>query len=347
VEKEVPAEVFDDEGAEKDDKDASGSEIDGDYWGREYEDSAKYQWLPTYFDIGDDGECTISDYINNLVPRSEHEDLYGSLQDLFAQALPLIESVYSYCRVVKKHHLRLHNPDDGEDLDYDRKDIPPIRENPVSLRGRRLQVVTKIVDYELGPGQTYEGVWHVEGMSHEEIVATAIYFLDRGPDISGGDILFKRAFYKPEATYIFSNIMQTRPTDVEHAIRNQGLVPLGTVETRPGRFLVFPNSHVHKVSKLENTQKVPEREDDESTATTATANKRRFSTTQTRRIVVFFLINPEKRIPSTREVPVQQEHVDGGTMKRTDALNHRLELMKERKYTKQDWNIREIELCEH
>ena len=61
---------------------------------------------------------------------------------------------------------------------------------------------------------------------------------------------------------------------------------------------------------------------------------------------MFFLINPEKRIVSTREVPIQQEHANG-TMKRDEALAHRLELMKERKFTKQDWNVREIELCEH
>ncbi|KAL7515318.1 hypothetical protein ACHAXN_012783 [Cyclotella atomus] len=42
-------------------------------------------------------------------------------------------------------------------------------------RGNRLQVITKIVDYELKPGQRHEGVWHVEGMSHEEIVLTALY----------------------------------------------------------------------------------------------------------------------------------------------------------------------------
>ena len=35
-----------------------------------------------------------------------------------------------------------------------------------------VQVITKIVDYELEPGQTYEGVWHVEGMSHENIIST-------------------------------------------------------------------------------------------------------------------------------------------------------------------------------
>ena len=109
-------------------------------------------------------------------------------------------------------------------------------------------------------------------------------------------------------------------------IIDEGLMPLGTVETRKGRLVVFPNSHVHKVSQIKNT------------ATEGGKKKRR--------IIVFFLINPERRIVSTREVPVQQEHA-GGAMKREDALEHRLALMKERKFTKQDWNVREIELCEH
>eukprot|EP00980_Cylindrotheca_fusiformis_P020115 scaffold7177_cov83-Cylindrotheca_fusiformis.AAC.1 len=136
-----------------------------DYWGRAYEASAKYQWLPTYFDIGEDGNCTICDYVNNVVPRAMHEDLYLSLGQLFSQALPLIESVYSYCRVVKEHHLR----SDEDEVDFDDSTVDEIEEVPVSLRGKQVQVVTKIVDYELSPGQTYEGVWHVEGMSHEEI----------------------------------------------------------------------------------------------------------------------------------------------------------------------------------
>eukprot|EP00980_Cylindrotheca_fusiformis_P013396 scaffold3411_cov82-Cylindrotheca_fusiformis.AAC.2 len=297
-----------------------------DYWGREYEASAKYQWLPTYFDIGEDGNCTICDYINNIVPRAMHEDLYLSLGQLFSQALPLIESVYSYCRVVKEHHLR----SDEDEVDFDDSPVDEIEEVPVSLRGKQVQVVTKIVDYELSPGQTYEGVWHVEGMSHEEIVATAIYFIDRDEEIEGGNILFKRAFHKREAEYIFSSVDQSRPDSLESII-DDGLHPLGQVETIPGRLLVFPNSHVHKVTKLENV--LPAADGDGTTK-------------KKRRIIVFFLINPEQRIVSTREVPVQQEHA-GGSMTWAEACEHRLELMKERKYTKQDWNVREIELCEH
>ena len=293
-----------------------------DYWGREYEASAKYQWLPTYFDVDVDGTCSICDYINNLVPRSDHESLYVSLAQLFSHALPLLESVYGYCRVVKTYHLRSH-----DDVPCWRRPEPnPISEVPVSLRGQRLQVITKIVDYELAPGQSYEGVWHVEGMSHEEIVATAIYFIDRDEDIVGGNILFKRAFHMEEADYVFSNVDQIRPVELDSQVQ-KGLIPLGQVETIKGRLVVFPNSHVHRVTKLENC---------------ASSG----ATLQKRRIIVFFLVNPQRRIVSTREVPIQQEHV-GGEMKRSDALKHRLELMKERKYTKQDWNVREIELCEH
>jgi hypothetical protein len=71
-----------------------------------------------------------------------------------------------------------------------------------SFKGPRLQVITKIVDHELGPGETYEEVWHVEGMSHEEIVVTDIYFLHRGDDNKGGNILFKSAFNKDDAQAI-------------------------------------------------------------------------------------------------------------------------------------------------
>jgi len=38
-----------------------------DYWGRTYEASSRYQWLPTYFNVDCNGTCTIEDYINNLL----------------------------------------------------------------------------------------------------------------------------------------------------------------------------------------------------------------------------------------------------------------------------------------
>ena len=219
---------------------------------------------------------------------------------------------------------------DEEDLDESQ--LFPFEEKYHSLRGQKLQVITKIVDYELNPGQSYEGVWHVEGMSHEEIVATAIYFIHRDDDIEGGDLLFQRAFHTREALKMQQEFGQVFGL-VKHLVSEEGLMPLGKVETLPKRFVVFPNSHEHNVSKMKNKAA--------SLMDTNDSNS-----VQKRRVVVFFLVNPEKIIVSTREIPPQQSEA-GGSMSREDTMKHRLELMKERKYQKQDWNVRKIELCEH
>jgi hypothetical protein len=56
------------------------------------------------------------------------------------------------------------------------------------------------------------------------------------------------------------------------------------------------------------------------------------------------MINPKKRIVSTREVPMQQAYVASGTMPRTQALERRAELLHERSSVKQDWNVTQIRL---
>jgi len=42
------------------------------------------------------------------------------------------------------------------------------------------------------PGQVYEGVWHVEGMSHEHIIASAIYYYSTSPNVRGPGLSFRR-----------------------------------------------------------------------------------------------------------------------------------------------------------
>jgi hypothetical protein len=61
-----------------------------------------------------------------------------------------------------------------------------------------------------------------------------------------------------------------------------------------------------------------------------------------RRIVVFWLVHPDKSIVSSKDITPQQ-----GVMKRADAKKYRLALMKERKYHKGTFNDREVCLCEH
>ncbi len=309
-----------------------------DFWGRAYETSV-YQWLPSYFSLSPDGKCTIETYINNLTPRDDpvHSSLYDSLAVLFEKALPHIEDIYGYVLDLKP---LLYDHDDEPEPYEEVNERPATDPTKVSLRGQKLQVITKIVDYELGANQidNYEGVWHVEGMSHEEIVLTCLYILDRDESIQGGEIEFKRPMLKFEASNIYSEDMpQTRPPDLDKILL-EGMVPLGTVGTPRGRLVVFPNSHVHRVKQM---KVVPNDTDsDNQTQVTTEATKAK------RRIVVFFLVNPMRRIVSTREVAHQQQH-SGGNMSHADALQHRLALMAERKYHKQDWNVRPVELCEH
>ena len=100
-------------------------------------------------------------------------------------------------------------------------------------------------------------------------------------------------------------------------------MPLGHFPTEEGYLLVFPNCHIHKIAKLINKSLTEEAR---------------------RRIVVFFVVNPEKRIISTREIAPQQENPEFSEAR---AKQFRLDLMAERKYDKEKLNIRDIELCEH
>ena len=151
-------------------------------------------------------------------------------------------------------------------------------------------------------------------------VFIGIYFIDRDTDLAGGNLRFKRAFHNYEDQQLRGRLPQYPPS-VCYDFAEEGYVPLGHFPTEEGYMLVFPNSHIHKIAKFIN----------ESTTKAAS-----------RRIVVFFVINPEKKIISTREVAPQQ-----GKISLSDAKNYRLELMAERKYDKEKLNVREVELCEH
>ncbi|MCU0659035.1 MAG: DUF4246 domain-containing protein [Polyangiaceae bacterium] len=283
-----------------------------DRFGRPFEGS-RYQWLPTPFKVADDGTVTIESYINNL-DRSRYAGLYDDLAQLFSIALPMIEGVVGYI-----DQLTYNEEDEEADLP-DVKDPEPVQITPRSLRGRELQVIPKIVEYRLGAGETHEGVWHVEGMSHEHIVATCVVVLDRDEELEGGSLSFKRSYTKEEAGMLFWNISQSRPEPTANIV-SEGTIPLGTVGTPSGRMLVFPNSHIHKLNTLRLRPGAAEGR---------------------RRVIVFWIVDPDVQIPSTREIPPQQ-----GVIPHDEALEVRLALMEERRLHKTSFNPRAVSLCEH
>ena len=288
-----------------------------DRFGRPFE-SSRYQWLPTPFRIAENGTVTVSSYINNL-DRNRHPSTYDDLAALLATALPLIESVAGYVESTKFWQEDCdgveHEGELPESVDETQRAAPPM-----SLRGREILVIPKIVEYRLGAGETHEGVWHVEGMSHEHIIATCVYILDRDEALEGGELRFKRAYTLEEAGRLFWNIAQCRPRPIEQLV-DEGTIPVGSVATPQGRIVVFPNSHIHKLSKLSVVAGTPEAR---------------------RRVIVFWLVDPSVTIASTADVPAQQ-----GVIPYEEALTVRLELMEERKRHKQTLNVRAVSLCEH
>jgi hypothetical protein len=281
-----------------------------DRFGRPFERS-RYQWLPTPFRIADDGAVSIESYINNL-DRTQYAALYSRLADLFASARPLLESVLGY--VAREFPGARH-------LGSDTSEHPATNLGIPSLAGREVLVVPKIVDYELRQGDSSEGVWHVEGMSHEHIVATCVFVLDRDPSVDGGLLSFKRPFTLSEIATIERDMHSSEMGYDPYAMIREGLVPIGTVPTPSGRLIVFPNCHVHRLSRL---------------SLRASAARGR------RRVIVFWVVDPDVSIPSTRDIPPQQ-----GVIPHEDALRMRLELMEERRLHKQTLNPRAISLCEH
>lgn len=287
-----------------------------DRWGRPFE-ASRFQWLPTDTTVSADGSVRFDGPLNNL-DHARHPDAPATLAALLEVALPLLESVYGYAQA---HAPWDHREDDCEaDLpEPEAEQPPPDPVAPASLRGRRLQVIPKLVQYELDADSAHDSVWHVEGMSHEHIVATALFVVDRDPHMGGGTLRFKRGYTREEAGQVFWNVAQCRPAPVDEMV-DQAMVPIGSIDTPAGRLVVFPNSHVHKLTPLVSTTGAPAR----------------------RRIVVFWLVDPDQRILSTTDVPPQQ-----GVIPHAQALAHRLELMDERKRHKQSHNAREISLCEH
>jgi hypothetical protein len=274
--------------------------MDKDFWGRDYEDSI-YQWLPAEFFVSEQGAVEIKSYVNNL-DRAKYPGMYSTLERMFEQTLPMFEAV---CGSLRNDFYGV----DGDDLG----------KKSMDLRNRTLQVVTKIVEYRVNHEENFDGVWHVEGMSHEEVLATALCIVKRDENFSGAEIEFRRFLYADEGDDLISSTPQNanRPTDT---MGGGDVRPLGCLKTPANRVVVFPNSHIHRLSSMYSSD----------------------GNDAVRRIVVFWLVNPERPIVSTANVSPQQE-----VMTLDEAQRNRLALMAERKLHKESFEEREVFLCEH
>ncbi|KAF4965724.1 hypothetical protein FSARC_6507 [Fusarium sarcochroum] len=164
-----------------------------------------------------------------------------------------------------------------------------------SLRERfkDLQVIVKMASIELTPEKPEfpAGGWHVEGQMNEHIVATALYYLD-SENVTPSHLQFRMQTIPDQDDW---NVGQDSYNWMERVygtnlgcgdIDTDCVQRYGSVETRQGRLLAFPNIFHHRVSPFELQDKTKPGH---------------------RRFIALWLIDPLTRIINTGNVPPQQQ----------------------------------------
>ncbi|TFK20400.1 hypothetical protein FA15DRAFT_599792 [Coprinopsis marcescibilis] len=155
--------------------------------------------------------------------------------------------------------------------------------------GRPLQVIVKLANIELTPEHpNYEGgTWHLEGKLNEHIVATAIYYYSSS-NITQSSLAFRQVS-DANMNWQTLNYQQNEHgwLNLVYGCENfEGAVQdIGSVDTREGRLITFPNILQHQVQPFELEDRTKPGH---------------------RKILALFLVDPYVRTISTANVPCQQ-----------------------------------------
>ncbi|RTE78942.1 hypothetical protein BHE90_006536 [Fusarium euwallaceae] len=164
-----------------------------------------------------------------------------------------------------------------------------------SLRERfnDLQIIVKMASIELTPKKpTFPaGSWHVEGQMNEHIIATALYYLD-SENVTPSYLQFRMqtSSYQEDNFYVgqdnYTWMEQVYGTKLQAGGGGACLQNYGSVETKQGRLLAFPNVFHHRVSPFELKDKTKPGH---------------------RRFIALWLVDPLTRVINTGNVPPQQQ----------------------------------------
>lgn len=263
-----------------------------------------FQWLPSNFVVKND-QVKINSYINNL-DEVKYKNLYSDIAKIFAKFVP------GFNRLLKTL--------------YQNKKIATFK------KLNHCQVIVKLANTVLTPDSPVfkGGSWHLEGLPHEKIIATGIYYY-KMKNITTNYLNFRTTIDDETNINYPQNcseyVMKHYGFDVDDKSDDyvqSTVVNLGKFETKKNTCLIFPNFLQHRVSEFELIDKT----------------KKGY-----RKILVFFLIDPSTKILSTGDVKPQQNLMTLG-----DAQNYRELLMFQRKYNITDQNMfyeRKWSLCEH
>ncbi|KAF9267960.1 hypothetical protein L218DRAFT_919840 [Marasmius fiardii PR-910] len=152
-----------------------------------------------------------------------------------------------------------------------------------------IQVIVKLANIELRPedGKTeYEGgTWHVEGQLNEHICASAIYYYDQS-NVTESRLAFRQSTGR-ELEWMYYQQDDFEGIEKLYGVKQYGpcIQYVGSVLTRQGRMIAFPNVLQHQVQPFQ----------------LADPSKPGY-----RKILALFLVDPNLRVISTANVSPQQ-----------------------------------------
>ncbi|KAL4819565.1 hypothetical protein BDW67DRAFT_193902 [Aspergillus spinulosporus] len=297
--------------------------------------SAKFQWLPCEVELTDTGDCL------------KHRALYQVVEKILAQTLPLWESSLTK-KPFQGERIKFKDPEPG--VFKAPESLYPAVNFQKHFPNQKFQVIVKLANIMLTPGKPdYEGgTWHIEGQLNERIAASAIYYYD-SHNITASSLAFRHrgmsdlygVNYEQDMHHFLQQIY-CFPDDVDGRNEVPITQDLGSVDTKEGRLITFPNTLQHRVSPFSLADP---------------------SKPGHRKILALFLVDPHHRIISSANVPPQREDwretgdrasnydPDTSTMTIEEAHAFRLELMEERGLSARENNnafeMGEFHLCEH
>ncbi|UNI18003.1 hypothetical protein JDV02_004304 [Purpureocillium takamizusanense] len=187
--------------------------------------------------------------------------------------------------------------DAGDNKEDSKNRVFPVAADDVKTSGffhdaRRLQVIVKLANIHLTPEKpTYDGgSWHIEGQLNEHICATALFYYD-SENISTSRLSFRTPANAEELStdldYEQSDMRSITRTFVMSPDSDSTIQDVGSVLTKKGRVVFFPNLYVHRVEPFRLVDpRLPGH----------------------RKILALFLVDPAVPVVSTANVPPQQRH---------------------------------------
>ncbi|RBA11058.1 hypothetical protein FPRO05_04231 [Fusarium proliferatum] len=287
---------------------------------------------PDYYELGEE---KAEDYKTNAVRRNLDDAWFASTH---SAKLPDADPS-------AKDHVRIQPSD--------------VKANGFFNNSSQIQVIVKLANIHLTPEKpVYNGgSWHTEGLLNEHIVSTALYYYD-SENITNCTLDFRTCADKEDlAAEISYEQNMHDPIERIFDITLDGCIfqDIGSVLTKAGRAIFFPNVLQHHVSQFRLADPTEPGH---------------------RKILALFLVDPAIPVISTSNVPPQQKHwwtsqsgLDSGRGVMPPELvekvvNHmdwpidleeakkvRLDLMKERtsfkaeeesRFERMEWNF-----CEH